>query len=196
MSRDCFPFYVDDIAALAKSLRSRLAEREEAAAPGHVEMLNILARSAGCRNFQHYRASIMAREQLAQSWPRPQPEAPVDYARLRRLLRHFDSAGRMVRWPSKYIEQQPCLWFLWSRLPGRRVLNEKDVNALLDAGHTFGDAALLRRRLCDTGLVTRTPDCREYRRVEGRPAPLGLALIRQLARCDTDLAAGQPAQTS
>lgn len=181
MSRDFFPFYVDDMAALAKALRARLAERE-GAAPGHVEMLNILARAAGCRNFQHYRANVLAREQLSQPRPLPQPDAPVDFVRLRRLLRHFDPAGRLIRWPSKHSEQQPCLWLLWSRLPGRRIMNEREVGDCLDASHCFGDAALLRRRLCDTGLLSRTPDCREYRRVEGRPSPLGLALIRQLTR--------------
>ncbi|MHC1789270.1 DUF2087 domain-containing protein [Solidesulfovibrio sp.] len=189
MSRDSFPFHVDDIAALAKSLRARLAETE--AAPGHVEMLNILAKSAGCRNFQHFRANAKAREQLAQSRSRPldAPPAleqpPVDFVRLRRLLRHFDPVGRLIRWPSKHSEQQPCLWLLWSRLPGRRILCEREINQYLNCWHSFGDAALLRRQLCDTGLFTRTPDCREYRRVEGRPSPLGLALIRQLAGVGT-----------
>ena len=179
MSRELFPFCVDDIAALAKSLRGCLAERA-GAAPGHVEMLNILAKAAGWHNFQHYRANVLAREQLSQPRPLPQPQTPVDFVRLRRLLRHFDASGRLIRWPAKHSEQQPCLWLLWSRLPGRQVMNEREVGERLQACHSFGDVALLRRRLCDAGLMTRTPDCREYRRVEGRPSPLGLALIRQL----------------
>ena len=181
MSRESFPYAVDDMAALAKSLRGCLAERA-GVAPGHVEMLNILAKAAGCRNFQHYRANVLAREQLATRLPATQPQAPVDFVRLRRLLRHFDAAGRLVRWPAKYSEQQPCLWLLWSRLPSRRVMNEREVGEHLTASHSFGDAALLRRQLCDAGLMARTPDCREYRRVEGRPSPLGLALIEQLRR--------------
>ena len=180
MSRDLFPFHVDDIAALAKSLRARLAESGDT--PGHVELLNILAKSAGCRNFQHFRANAKAREQLA-TLPTTSPlQTPVDFGRIKRLLRHFDPAGRLIRWPAKHSEQQPCLWLLWSRIPARRVMNEREVNEHLNAQHSFGDAALLRRQLCDTGLVVRTPDCREYRRVEGRPTPLGLELIRQLAR--------------
>ncbi|KHK04180.1 hypothetical protein NY78_0624 [Desulfovibrio sp. TomC] len=148
-----------------------------------MELLNILAKSAGCRNFQHFRANAKAREQLAQLPTMPPPlQAPVDFVRVKRLLRHFDQAGRLIRWPAKHSEQQPCLWLLWSRIPGRRILNEREVNESLNAQHSFGDPALLRRQLCDSGLLVRTPDCREYRRVEGRPTPLGLELIRQLAR--------------
>lgn len=184
MSRDFFPFQVDDIAALAKSLRSRLAESGNT--PGHVELLNILAKSAGCRNFQHFRANAKAREQLEHRPKQVQTPAevqpPVDFVRVKRLLRHFDPAGRLIRWPAKHSEQQPCLWLLWSRLPGRRILSEREINQYLNSSHTFGDAALLRRQLCDAGLFSRTPDCREYRRVESRPSPLGLELIRQLAR--------------
>ena len=198
MSRDFFPFQVDDIAALAKSLRSRLAESGDA--PGHVEMLNILAKSAGCRNFQHFRANAQAREQLEQRPTQAQTpaevQAPVDFVRVKRLLRHFDPAGRLIRWPSKHSEQQPCLWLLWSRLPGRRILCEREINQYLNASHIFGDAALLRRQLCDTGLFSRTPDCREYRRVEGRPSPLGLALIRQLSGVGATAVTGQAARSA
>ncbi|QAZ67769.1 DUF2087 domain-containing protein [Solidesulfovibrio carbinolicus] len=180
MSRESFPFSVDDISALAKALRGGLADAE--GTPGHVEMLNILARAAGCRNFQHFRANAKAQTRLDAPAAPAVPAQPVDYARLRRLLRHFDAAGRLVRWPSKWSEQQVILWLLWSRLPARQIMTEKAVNACLEACHTFGDAALLRRMLCDGGLLARTPDCREYRRVEARPEATGRELIRRLGR--------------
>lgn len=180
MSREAFPFSVDDISALAKAVRGNLPDAE--AAPGHVEMLNILARAAGCRNFQHFRANAKAQARLDAPVAPAAPPQPVDYARLRRLLRHFDADGRLVRWPSKWSERQVVLWFLWSRLPARRVMTEGQVNACLEACHTFGDAVLLRRMLCDGGLLARTPDCREYRRVEARPEATGRELIRRLGR--------------
>ena len=180
MSRESFPFSVDDISALAKALRGGLADAE--GTPGHVEMLNILARATGCRNFQHFRANAKAQTRLDAPAAPAVPAQPVDYARLRRLLRHFDAAGRLVRWPSKWSEQQVILWLLWSRLPARQIMTEKAVNACLEACHTFGDAALLRRMLCDGGLLARTPDCREYRRVEARPEATGRELIRRLGR--------------
>ena len=180
MSRETFPFFVDDISALAKAVRGNLPDAE--ATPGHVEMLNILARAAGCRNFQHFRANAKAQARLDASEAPAAPPEVVDYARLRRLLRHFDADGRLVRWPAKWSERQVVLWFMWSRLPARRVMTEGQVNVCLEACHTFGDAALLRRMLCDGGLLARTPDCREYRRVEARPEATGRELIRRLGR--------------
>jgi hypothetical protein len=45
MSRLVFPFYANDISELARSLRSQLAACDHT--PGHVELLNMLARAEG-----------------------------------------------------------------------------------------------------------------------------------------------------
>jgi len=175
MSKTLLPFHVDDMSALARSLSGQLAGRERP--PGHVEMLNMLARAAGWRNFQHFRAQSAARERLAA--PPPAPE-PVDLARARRLLRHFDAEGQLVRWPGKFSDREPCLWVLWAALPARRSLDEPEVNRRLAALHRFGDHALLRRELVDGGWMTRTADGRVYRRLERRPPAEARALIRTL----------------
>jgi hypothetical protein len=60
-------------------------------------------------------------------------------------------------------------------------MTEREVSARLDAWHLFGDAAQLRRSMVGARMLTRKPDCTEYRRVEPRPPPEALALIRQLA---------------
>ena len=185
MSKTALPYAVADIGSLAKTLRSRLLEAE--AVPGHVELLNILARASGCRNFQHFRANMLAGQALERI---PEPSEPVDYVRLRRLMRHFDAHGCLVRWPPKYSEQRLCLWVFWASIPARTVLTEASVNARLTERHGFGDAALLRRELCDDGLMVRTPDCREYRRVERRPPGDALALIRQVRLRATALVQG------
>lgn len=177
MSRTILPFHAEDISALARSLKGELASLDRQ--PGHVELLNMLARAAGCRNFQHFRAQSAAREALAQ--PPAPAQQPVDFVRVRRVARHFDAAGNLVRWPGKYSEQQMCLWVLWSRLPARAVMGEKQVNEVLNAHHGFGDYALIRRELVDGGWLTRTPDGREYRRVERKPPADAVALIGQLA---------------
>jgi hypothetical protein len=67
---------------------------------------------------------------------------------------------------------------LWSRLPARKTLSEREINQLLRANHEFEDPALLRRELKERKMVTRTLDGREYRRVERKPPHAALALIR------------------
>jgi hypothetical protein len=57
---------------------------------------------------------------------------------------------------------------------------EKEVDHLLKDNHLFGDHTLLRRWLCDYGMMNRTVDCREYRRVEKRPPVEALELIRHV----------------
>ncbi|NVO13789.1 MAG: DUF2087 domain-containing protein [Rhodoplanes sp.] len=179
MSRQIFPYVADDMSALARALKGELARAEKA--PGHVELLNMLARAAGCRNFQHFRAQAEARDRLENPPPPATPEPPVDFLRIERIARYFDADGRLTRWPGKHSDRLPCLWVMWSRLPARVVLSEPEVNQVLKGGHLFGDHVLLRRELVDLGLVTRTPDGREYRRVEQAPPADARALIRHLA---------------
>jgi hypothetical protein len=175
MTRSVFPFYVSDISALARSLNTQLAGCDHT--PGHVELLNMLARAVGSRNFQHFRAQVIAEKRLMLASEVP---APVDYVALQRLSRYFDANNRLLRWPKKFSHQESCLWVLWSKLPPRKTLSEREVNQLLVANHRFEDPALLRREMKDRKMVTRTRDGREYRRVEKKPPATALALIRFL----------------
>lgn len=177
MTRTALPFATKDVSALARSLQRELAAHE--GAPGHVQLLNMLSRSAGYRNFQHYRAQHAAGARLEA--PTPAAE-PVDNRQVERVLRSFDAGGRLVRWPAKTGDQRLALWALWSKLPAEAVMTEREISAWLQDRHGFGDPALLRRELFQTGLVTRTLDCREYRRVEQKPPAEAVALIRRLGR--------------
>lgn len=178
MSRTLLAFEAPDISALARTLHKGIAELGHA--PGHVELLNLLARGAGFRNFQHLRADAQARQRLDAP---PPPAAPLaDHARCEKALRLFDLAGRLVRWPKKRNQQVLCLWLLWSRLPSGETFPERRMNELLNAQHLFGDHALLRRELVEFGLFRRTPDGREYSRIERAPPPEMSALISLLRR--------------
>ena len=176
MSRTTIPFQTEDLSNFARALRQQLGQCDHT--PSHLELLNMLARSAGHRNFQSLRAQLAARDLL--SHPRP-PEPPVDYVLLRQLERYFDSNGCLQRWPGKFSHREPCLWVIWSKLPARESLSENAINRIIQAQHSFKDHALLRRLLCDHGMVERTADGREYRRVERHPTPEALALIRHLS---------------
>jgi hypothetical protein len=167
MPRLHLAFEVPDISALAHSLHQGLAALDRP--PGHVELLNLLARGAGYRNFQHLRADAQARGRLSAA--APEPPAPADHARCEKALRLFDPQGRLARWPKKRNQQILCLWLLWSRLPSGETFPERRMNELLNAEHLFGDHALLRREMVEFGLFRRTPDGREYSRIEREPPP-------------------------
>lgn len=178
MSRSVFALAADDISAFARALRSQLAQCEHL--PSHLEMLNMLARAGGHRNFQHFRA--VAEERLAPPPASPPtPDEGVDQKRVERVARLFDAEGRLTRWPGKESWRVLCLWHLWSTLPAGETFAEPQINALLNARHLFEDHALLRREMADRGMVWRTADGRAYRRIEQRPPKEALALIRQVA---------------
>ncbi|MEP9353463.1 DUF2087 domain-containing protein [Xanthobacter sp. KR7-65] len=178
MSRTPLPFAAGDVSALARALG-----RELNAAPeklGHVQLLNVLVRAAGYRNFQHFRAQQAAGAKLAAA--PPPASAPVDLRLVADAARHYDGTGRLVRWPSKESRRILALWVLWSRLPAATTLTEAQINAELRALHLFDDPALLRRAMVDLGLLWRTRDGGAYRRIGQRPPPEALALIRHLGR--------------
>lgn len=177
MSRIPLPLHAQDISAFARSLGSQLAAK--GAVPSHLELLNMLARSGGFKNFQHLRA--LARPEKPAMPVRPAaPAAQVNPERLKRLARLFDAEGRLVRWPSRRGLEQSCLWVVWTRVPARRDMSEPELREVLALAHTFGDHALIRRGLCDLGLMTRTPDGRVYRRVEAKPTDEAGALLELL----------------
>lgn len=173
MSRIIHAYEAPDLSALARTIKRELDARAEK--PGHVEILNILSRAAGYRNYQHLKAARAAESRMAE----PVVEAPVvDFQRVEVAARCFDAAGVLVRWPAKTSLQQLCLWRLWSEFPAGQEMNERQVNDLLKRRHAFGDHALVRREMVNQRLLSRSTDCRVYRRVERQPPPDALALIR------------------
>lgn len=179
MSHAPLPLVVGDVSAFAKSLGKQLAVLERT--PGHVELLNMLSRAGGFRNYQHLKAQHEAAQDLAQAVPKPAPAVDVDYVKVKRMLRFFGPDKKLLRWPKKFSHQGLCLWALWSRIPARTAMSERQISDLLTDMHEFGDYALLRRELFDRKLVTRTPDGREYRRLERKPSPEAEALISRLS---------------
>ncbi|MEO8610511.1 MAG: DUF2087 domain-containing protein [Chloroflexota bacterium] len=78
------------------------------------------------------------------------------------LKNHLDSEGRLIFWPSKRTLQLVALDYLATKIGSGRVYTEKEVNALLNSWHTFGDPALLLRELHERGLLNRHNDGAEY----------------------------------
>ncbi len=184
-SREIVPLVAADISAFCKNLRQQLTAAGHEP-PGHVALLNMLARSAGFRNYQALKVQpTVATFAAPMQGPAAEPAAlPITLPRgstvplpLRRLLTCFDTQGRLMRWPNKYAAQQTAIWALWSRLPAQRELTEKQVNEYLLASHTYGDPATLRRELVNAKLLWRTRDCRVYRKEPRRPGEEARAFL-------------------
>ena len=67
-------------------------------------------------------------------------------------------------------------------MPARTDLSENEVNVLLNARHSFGDQALLRRSLIDHRMARRTADGKVYQRIEQAPPADALMLIAAIQR--------------
>jgi hypothetical protein len=191
VSRTLVPLATPDVSAFAKSLKNLLGTRHaegKAQPPTHLELLNLLARAAGWRNFSTLKA-------LAARLP-PPAMPPADAAThaaadedavavadattdptVRKALLQFDAAGRLVRLHAKLSVQQLCMWPLWTLFAAHRQYTEKEVNAILNAQHTFGDPASLRRELVNMGLLARKSDCSAYWKQPQRASPQARALL-------------------
>ena len=180
MPRSIFPMQIADLSAFAKSIREQIGELDRK--PSHVEMLNLLSRAAGYRNYQHFRAAAQTADVIEHWRPTLDDEPAADEDRVLKTARHFDDEGRLVRWPGRRGQQEICLWFLWSKIPAGQDFTERQISELLNGLHLFGDAALLRRDLFDSGLVQRTRDGREYRRIERKPPPELKLLLQRIVQ--------------
>lgn len=171
MTRIPLSLAIQDLSIFTRSLHAELP-----AAPGHLSLMNMLARAAGFRNVQHLRASAKAGADIAR------PTAPADLTRVQQALRHFDAHGRLATWPARTNIQHLALWALWSRLPQGHSMTERQISAHLNHWHLFHDPAILRRTLWELKLITRNADCTDYRRLDQPPPPEAVALIRHLHR--------------
>lgn len=179
MSRLPLSFVVPDASLFARSLGQALKARHATGAepPGHVELLNLIARALGHRNLQSLRAArppSLPEAPLAEE-DKPPPLPLSDNAR--KTLMQFDSRGRLLRWPTKFSVQKLAMWVLWTRFDGRRVYTERQVNEVLKSAHAFGDHATLRRELVNHRLLARKSDCSEYRKLPARPDDEARALL-------------------
>jgi hypothetical protein len=166
MPRQAFALAVPDMAAFARALGQSLIERHtrKPEPPGHVELLNLLARAAGHRNIQALRATAT----LA---PTPKTNAPPSALTVnaKKALGQFDEQGCLLRWPVKYSVQTLVMWAMWTRFDAKRVYTEKEINAVLKLANAFGDHVTLRRELINHRLMSRKSDCTEYRKLPARP---------------------------
>ncbi len=184
MPRQALSLVVPDTTAFARALGTALKQRHATRTepPGHVELLNLIARALGHRNLQALKAAPATAAPDLQPLPvaraQPSPEIPPLSDNALKTLGQFDAEGRLVRWPAKYSVQRLAMWALWTRFEAKRPYTEKEVNAILKEANTFGDHVTLRRELINHKLLTRKSDCSEYRKLAARPDDETRALLK------------------
>jgi hypothetical protein len=156
MPRDMISLTIDNLSVFTKTLRNTLKQHD--ILPGHATMLGLVAKAAGYDNFRHLKAD----------GPPSSTYVPTKKKRMERAMRVFEN-GIMTRWPKQTSVQGLCMWVFWAALTAREDMTEKQVNALLNARHSFKDHALLRRSLVDHKMVTLALDGSNYRRIEQAP---------------------------
>lgn len=176
MTRPLLAMQVNDLSDFARRLRRELTANP--AVPGHLSLLNMIARSAGYRNLQHLRAGALP------------PAAPTTAAtappgkEVVQVLRHFGPDGKLSRWPARTAQQHLALWAVWARLPKGPLGDECAFTARLKAVIAMDDPAILRRTMVQRGLIARDARGRAYARVEQPPPPEARALLAALSQQD------------
>lgn len=84
-------------------------------------------------------------------------------------LQHYMNKGKLTSLPTGTQKYAALVWLSDHVTPEKRY-NGKEINALLNALHTFDDPATLRRELCNCCLLERTPDGATYWLNPDRPS--------------------------
>lgn len=74
----------------------------------------------------------------------------------------IDAEGKIKSWPSKQSKQILIIDLLKDKFEAGRTYSAPEVNEIINANHTFGDPALLRRELINWKHLERSQDGKNY----------------------------------
>ena len=77
--------------------------------------------------------------------------------------------GRINAFPSKTKSKILVLAYLATKFEPGKQYSEKEVNAIIERWHAFGDYFMLRRELCDRKFLARERDGSRYWLCETQP---------------------------
>lgn len=146
MSREKNSLEITDLSLFCKNLSKSWPEKK----PSHLALLNLVAKSTGYKNYQHYLSHGNAKTGF------------VLDRKDRRRMRLLDDQGVVIRWPSKFSDQSVIIWYLASQLPMFRDWSEKKVNHWIQNRTAIDDHLRIRRELIGRAILGRTRDGRSY----------------------------------
>jgi len=156
--------FIDDLSQYSKTL-SKLWPADK---PSHLELLNLLAKSAGFKNYQHLKDG--------HTETASKPLGP----HVKRWLRLFNSDQQALRWPSKQQDRLAIVWTIAHRLPTFSGWTEKEVNNAIMPLIQFQDHVAIRRELIELGILGRTNDGRKYWRASFEAPEIFHGLLAEL----------------
>jgi len=74
----------------------------------------------------------------------------------------LDDEGSIKQYPAAAKKKVLVIEYLAGKFEKDRIYTEKEVNAIINQWHTFGDYFLLRRMLIEYGFMGRKPNGSEY----------------------------------
>lgn len=83
-----------------------------------------------------------------------------------KLINLLDGDGLLEHWPSKRSVQLEALEYIANKIDKGAQFTEAEINVKLKSLHTFGDWAILRRELCETGYLKRDKNGYCYERTD------------------------------
>lgn len=75
---------------------------------------------------------------------------------------YLDSEGKIKQYPAQEKKKKLVVEYLAGKFEEDRIYTEKEVNAIINQWHTFGDYFILRRMLIEYGFMGRKPNGSEY----------------------------------
>jgi hypothetical protein len=90
----------------------------------------------------------------------------LDMEQKTEIKQFLDNSGKINRFPQKQKVKYALLEYLAGKFELDSTYSEREVNAICDKWHTFGDYFLLRRELVDNGLLCRERNGSRYWRVQ------------------------------
>lgn len=160
MPKEYISINIPDISGFAKLLKKEIDTKNGNLS--HVEILNIIARICGNKNFQQLRASTIPNSEVPNMVLEDEEKAN---ANLKKLKRYLNENFQVKTLPSKLSQQELIIYYIWAFIEKNKIFNEIELNKYLNKFHTFGDCALLRRYMFEYGLLSRSKDCSDYKKL-------------------------------
>lgn len=78
------------------------------------------------------------------------------------IKQYLNEEGKLTQLPKKRMNKVRVLMFIVTKFEPDKKYDYLQINAILNAWHTFNDPFTLRRDLVDFGFLERTRDGKEY----------------------------------